>query len=72
MKSLLSWMTDPFVHLVLVVILLVHFSMSYRSDSETEPGPNEPTRCQKCDLIHVLQSPCPLVRLNPGPTAVTP
>jgi len=58
MKFLMSWVTDPCVHLVVVVLLLIHFSMSSRSVPDSAKERDEATVCRSCSYIHDPNAPC--------------
>lgn len=71
MKSLLSWMTDPIVHLVVVVIFVVHVAMNLQPEPELDLGNNEISMCRKCGLVHGAQIPCSVFRVNLGSSLKT-
>ena len=58
MKFLLSWMTDPCVHLVVIGLLLFHFSMSFRANPDPAKEKEEIALCVRCDFVHGNHSPC--------------
>ena len=47
MKSALSWIVDPYIHVFLVAMLLVYLSMGGTGSNESE-AVSKPTGCSVC------------------------
>jgi hypothetical protein len=68
MRSLLGWITDARVHLVVTGILLLHFAINFGASSE--PASEKSSHCQKCHFAHGYGGPCSPLALNHGPHPV--
>ncbi len=59
MRTILSWITDPCVHLFAIGLLLVHLSMSGGADPEV--AVEELPACVLCKQLHGAYTPCPVI-----------
>ena len=69
MRSLLGWITDVRVHLVVTGILLLHLAVNLGTYSDSSG--EDLSLCQKCQFVHGYSAPCSSLALNRGPYRVT-
>jgi hypothetical protein len=69
MRTLLSWIIDVRVHLVVTGILLLHFAINFGTYSGS--ASEESSLCQKCRFVHGHVVPCSPLAMNHGPYRVT-
>ena len=56
MKSFVSWMTDPCVHLFLIVVVLFYASMS--SSESFDAAKEHGIICKRCEGLHDGENGC--------------
>lgn len=61
MKVLLSWISDPCVHLIVIGLLLMRMMMGVGAEGESEELAARPTNCHVCGALHAVESPCPIL-----------
>jgi len=68
MRSLLSWITDVRVHLLVSGILLLHFAINFGTYSDPVSKASSP--CHKCGYMHGSLGPRSSLALNHAPYGV--
>jgi hypothetical protein len=67
MKSVVNWLCDPYLHLILVGLVLVRFAMSFGLD-ESQQAADAWGRCAACSSFHEPDLHCPqLAAVQEGP-----
>jgi hypothetical protein len=58
MKTVLSWLCDPCVHLLVVGLILAHFAMKMGEGSSSSAGARASV-CETCHEYHAATQECP-------------
>jgi hypothetical protein len=60
MKAVLSWVSDPYVHMIVVALILVRLAMGAGGGEEqVDKSSGEQVRCRLCDDGHEPGISCP-------------
>jgi hypothetical protein len=65
MKTVLSWLGDPYLHLIAIGTIVV--AISAAGPSRGDAG----ERCEQCERVHDASTPCSQIALkSPGSASV--
>jgi hypothetical protein len=70
MKAILGWFCDPYVHMLLVGLVLVRMAMGAGGD-EPVSSRDRMVRCQSCQSVHKLSKACLQVVVTAPDVSVT-
>ena len=58
MKTLLGWLSDPMVHLLLVLVVVIQVAASWNSADSQSRSRNNPIQCSLCHHRHNIDDGC--------------
>ncbi len=58
MKTILGWLSDPFLHLLGIAAILLVIGSQMKTESNTTDDTAVVTRCEVCHKVHDLSKAC--------------
>jgi hypothetical protein len=71
MKAVVGWLCDPYIHLLVVGLVLVRLAMGAGGDRPTDATGQPPVRCAACRGFHMEGVECIPIVVNAQATHPT-
>lgn len=63
MKMILSWLNDPYVHILIVIVVVIKMATNWSTGGDPAETAATRTTCMVCRITHSAYAPCETDRM---------